>query len=627
MISTVLAGLLAALTPLQDTLPIPPSYAAALEAGTRSRSGAPGPRYWQQDVSYRIRASLAPAEALVRAEETIRYTNRAPRALRSVVLNLNQNVFAAGNPRNRQAPITGGFTLDRVVVQGRGYDIRGRGGKPVPTVIEIELAEPLPTGGSVDVEVAWHFTVPEDAFRMGRDGLEVFFLAQWYPQIAVYDDLRGWARDPYFGDGEFFLSYGDFDVELTVPEGWLVGASGVLQNPEEVLTETAIQRLGRASTGGDIVNVVTEGDLTAGRATRTGTPSGTLTWRFVAENVRDFAWGASDRYVWDATRAEYDDGQGGTQTSAIHTLYRPDRANWERSAEFARFAIESHSHWFPYPYPHMTVNEGVIGGGMEYPMITIVGGTRTPISLEGVISHEIAHMWWPMVIGTDEKAHAWMDEGLASFSEDLYTPLLFPGVNTGLNTMNTYLSVAGSDAETESMRHADLYGPFGNRGVASYQKPASALRALRAYLGEGLFDRALREYTRRWAFRHPQPLDLFWTFEDVTGRDLDWFFYPWMYTTRVTDQAVVSARTVESGGAYRVAVLVEDRGEIPMPVVIQVRTRSGRTFRTTASVERWDGDRMELVVDTDGPAAEVIVDPDQVLPDVNRGDNRVEPGG
>lgn len=627
MVPSVFFGLLAILVPVQDTLPIPPAYAAALEAGTRSRSGAPGPQYWQQGVSYRIRASLEPAEALVRAEETIRYTNRSPQTLSSIVINLGQNVFAAGNPRNRQAPITGGFTVERLVVQGRVMDLPARRGRAIPTVVELDLAEPLPPGASADLEVAWHFTVPENTFRMGREGLEVFFLAQWYPQVAVYDDLRGWARDPYFGDGEFYLNYGDFDVEVTVPEGWLVGSSGVLRNPGDVLTEESVARLARAAEGGDVVGIVTREDLTAGRATRTGMPGATLTWRFAAENVRDFAWGASNRYVWDATRAEYDDGEGGLKTAAINTLYRPDGENWSRSAEFARFAIESHSHWFPYPYPQMTVNEGVIGGGMEYPMITIIGGGRSPISLEGVISHELAHMWWPMVIGTDEKAYAWMDEGLASFSEDLYTPLLFPEVNSGLNTMNSYLRVAGSGLETESMRHADLYGPFGNRGVASYQKPASAFRALRAYLGEGLFDRALQEYTRRWAFRHPHPLDLFWTFEDVARQDLDWFFFPWMYTTRVADQAVVSARSVESGGTYRVIVLVEDRGEISMPVVIEVSTEGGRTFRATADVDQWSGRRLELVVDTDGPAAVVVLDPDQTLPDVNRADNRMELGG
>jgi len=272
----------------------------------------------------------------------------------------------------------------------------------------------------------------------------------------------------------------------------------------------------------------------------------------------------------------------------------------------------------------MTVNEGVIGGGMEYPMITIIGGGRTPLSLYGVISHELAHMWWPMVVGSNERKHAWMDEGLASFSEDLFTPTLFPEAPGGLGTMQGYLRTAGTDAETESMRPADLYGPFGNRGLASYGKPATVFRALRAILGEETFDGAMRTYIRRWAFKHPHPLDLFWTFEDVTGRDLDWFFHPWLYTTRVMDQAI-DGLSVDEGGR-RVTVFLVDRGEIPMPVHLAVEVEGGEPVRFTADVEEWEGRRMEVELRLPGPALRVVLDPEMMFPDVNRADNTREAG-
>jgi aminopeptidase N len=255
---------------------------------------------------------------------------------------------------------------------------------------------------------------------------------------------------------------------------------------------------------------------------------------------------------------------------------------------------------------------------MEYPMITIIGGGRTPISLYGVISHELAHMWWPMVAGSDERSHAWMDEGLASFSEDLFTPELFPGVNSGLNSMNGYLRIAGTDRETESMRPADLYGPFGNRGTASYGKPASVFRALRHILTDEVFDEAMRAYLRRWAFKHPNPLDLFWTFEDVTGRDLDWYFFPWMYTTGVMDQSIVEVRT----DAGRQVVVIEDRGEIPMPVVLRVTTDTGQTGHIRTAHDVWQDGRAVIPVAMDGTVVEVIIDPEQSFPDVNRADNR-----
>ncbi|MDT8341476.1 MAG: M1 family metallopeptidase [Longimicrobiales bacterium] len=600
-----------------DTLPVPHAYLDALAAGTRSRTGAPGPGYWQQRVAYRIRTRLHPDDARVTGSETIRYENRSPDTLTAVWLNLPQNVFAPGNPRNRTVPVTGGFTLERVLVQGGPVTVE-RPGRPVPTSVGIPLPSPVPPGGVVALEIDFSFQVPEGTFRMGREGTEVFYLAQWYPQVAVYDDLQGWVRDPYLGDGEFYLDYGDFEVEITAPEGWLVSASGVLQNPDEVLRPEAVARLRGAGRDG-VTPVVGRGDRDAGRSTAEAGPDGLLTWRYRAENVRDFAWGASDRYVWDATVAEYPGADGVTRSAAIHALYRPEQPNWERAAEYARHAIESHSYWYPYPYPQMTVNEGVIGGGMEYPMITIVGGGRTPLSLYGVVSHELAHMWWPMVVGSNERRHAWMDEGLASFSEDLFTPTLFPEAPGGVGTLEGYLRTAGTDAETESMRPADLYGPFGNRGLASYGKPATVFRALRAILGEETFDEAMRTYVRRWAFKHPHPLDLFWTFEDVAGRDLDWFFHPWLYTTRVLDQAI-EGMSVEAGGRH-VTVFVADRGEIPMPVHLTVEVEGGDVVRYTAGVERWREGRMELEFTLPAPVARAELDAGRMFPDVNRADN------
>jgi len=621
MKALMLAALVA--VPQADTLPVPDAFARAVAAGTRTHTGRPGPNYWANSADYRIETSINPATARVEGRETITVHNHSPDVLQQVALNLDQNVFAPGNPRNRTAPITGGFDLRRVSIQGvRVTEMPAISRAIGSTSVVFDLPEEVPPGGTFRMSVEWSFEVPEATFRMGREGHEVFYLGQWYPQVAVYDDLGGWKRDPYLGDGEFYLDYGNFDVAITTPEQWLVSATGVLQNAEDVLTPTARERL-RAITPEGVTAIVTADDLARGHATATAPDGadGTLTWHFTAQNVRDFAWGTSNRYVWDATVASYRGADGEPQTTDIHALYRPDRPNWDRSASYAKHAIETHSSWYPYPYPHMTVNEGVIGGGMEYPMITIVGGGRTPARLYGVVSHELAHMWWPMVVGSDEKAHAWMDEGLASFAEDLASPLLFPEVDSGLETMNGYLGLAGTDRETASMRHADQYGPFGNRGMASYGKPATGLRMLRSILGPEVFDEALREYTRRWASKHPDPLDLFWTFEDVAGRDLDWFFYPWMYTTRVVDQAVTSATLSEDGS--RVVVEVRDLGEIPLPVHLIVELEEGEPVSARADVGAWNDGRLELEVEIGGRGrpARVVLDPDQMLPDVNRADN------
>jgi len=617
--SSGLALLAAALTVLapRDTLPVPHAYLNAMAAGTRTSTGAPGPDYWTQRVDYEIQARLHPEEARVTGSEVIHYHNRSPDTLREIWLNLPQNVYAPGNPRNRTVPVTGGFDLTRVVVQGVAAQVGPEEG-PVPTVVSVDLAAPLGPGQTARLEIDWSFEVPEGTFRMGREGAEVFYLAQWFPQVAVYDDLEGWARDPYLGDGEFYLDYGNYTVEITAPEGWLVSATGVLQNPGEVLVPEAAERLAGVSPD-EVARVVSREDRDGGRATAPGDAEGLLTWRFEAEDVRDFAWGASDRYVWDATVATYEDDDGAPRSSVISALYRPEQPNWDRAAEYARHAIEAHSWWYPYPYPRMTVNEGVIGGGMEYPMITIVGGGRTPLALYGVISHELAHMWWPMVVGTNERRFAWMDEGLASFSEDLFTPTLFPDSPGGLGSLQGYLRIAGTDAETESMRPADLYGPRGNRGLASYGKPATVFRALRGYLGAEVFDEAMRTYIRRWAWKHPHPLDLFRTFEDVTGRDLDWFFEPWLYTTRVLDQSIDGVSVSEDGRDVR--LFLRDEGEIAMPVIAVFQVEGGDPVRVTAEHDAWVDGRMELEVRLPGPLTGIVLDPDTIFPDVDREDN------
>src|SRR5690606_16376335 len=292
-------------------VPVPPSFQRAVDEGTRTLDGRPGPAYWQQRVVYRIDAELDPGTGRLQAEERVTYHNRSPDTLHVVVFNLYQNLFRAGAPRNEPVPVTDGLVLERFAIAGAEADPIDIDAEAPPdratyhldgTLLVAHLPRPLAPGDSVEFQVAWHFTVPPaDAPRTGRSDHAVYQVAQWYPQIAVYDDLRGWNADPYLGTGEFYLEYGDFDVAITVPEGWLVAATGTLENPDEVLTDMARDRLGLALRSDSVVQVVSVDDRDAGNATQR-VPGGQLTWRFQARDVRDFAFAASDRYVWDATR-------------------------------------------------------------------------------------------------------------------------------------------------------------------------------------------------------------------------------------------------------------------------------------------------------------------------------------
>ena len=407
--------------PIPPVVPVTNSYRQALLRGTRSESGAPGPDYWVNRVSYQIQADLDPASDRISGVARIIYRNSSPDTLPSIVLNLYQNVFSEGVPRNRFAPITGGMTLRSVAAGGRQLDRVATNRLPIlgdvpgatpgyaveGTLGKIQLPRPLLPGDSAVLEIEWeHQIPPPTAFRTAWEealGWKVYQVAQWYPQVAMYDDLDGWDATPYLGDGEFYLPFGDFEVAITVPMGYLVGASGDLVNPGEVLTPEAQARLSDVARADSVTRVVTDADITAENSTQRAI-GGQLTWRFVANGVRDFAFATSAGYVWDAMRAVIPDGAGGERVVVINALYRPEAPNWAEAANFGRHALDRFSRMLiPYRGSQLTISEGPIYG-MEYPMLVFIGRPSVVESLYGVISHETAHQWFPMMVVSDEAA-------------------------------------------------------------------------------------------------------------------------------------------------------------------------------------------------------------------------------
>jgi hypothetical protein len=617
-------------TQAADTGPVtdPPfesvGFARAVERGTRTRTGVPGAGYWQQHAEYRLDAVLDPGARRLRGSGTIRYHNRSPDTLATLAIHLYQNLHRPGAARNREVPVTAGMRLHSVAVGGRalkpvrrgdrraGYSVAG-------TVATVRLPAALAPGASVELELHWSFAVPgPGAPRMGQDG-DVYFLGYWYPQVAVYDDVSGWHTDPYLGTAEFHMGFADYDVAITVPHGWLVAATGSLDNPGDVLEHEVAERLGRARRGPGVVQVVGAHERGPGAATRRSA-DGRLTWRFSAKHVRDFAWGASDRYVWDATHAlvEGPRGAGSVDTVLIHSLYRPGTAAWNQSARYGRHSVEFLSRLlWPYPWPHMTSMEGLIGGGMEFPMITLIGGGRDSVSLYSVTVHEIAHMWFPMQAASDEKRHAWLDEGLTRYHQALAMRQFFRGSDRISVSRNAYAGLAGTGLEVEMMRHGDLYPPGTSAFVvASYDKPAVVFFALRALIGAEALERAIREFGLRWQYRHPQPWDLWNTVEEVAGRDLGWFWRSWFFETWTMDHAVHSVRTI--GDAT--AITVEDRGRVPMPARLAVTRADGSVERLEIPVEVWltGARRYTLSTAAAPPITRVELDVDHEFPDVDR---------
>ena len=598
----------------------------------RTGSGAPGPDYWQQKVDYVIRASLDTVAQKVTGDERITYTNHSPDTLRYLWLQLDQNLFNsksrgsrlfAQNSRFGTRGAEGGVTLTRVTAP----EAAARSGAATTqsvrlrylvdgTMMRVDLPRPLPPKARQVIEVGWSFPFGPNSNRMGLeliDDSNVYEVAQWYPRLAVYDDVRGWNTEQYLGQGEFYLEYGRFDVSLRVPANMLVAATGTLQNPTEVLTATQRSRLSRARASDSTV-VIRGKDEIDDPASRPSPPSGMLTWRFTADSVRDFAWAAARHFVWDAARTN------GGKTLAM-SFYPPSaEPMWKESTQYIRFAVENYSSWYPYPYP-VAINVNGVEGGMEYPMIVFCHNRTEGPALFSVTDHEIGHTWFPMVVGNNERLYAWMDEGLNTFMNYYNWEKKYPGAYNRRGNPGLYIPFAISGREEPIMTPADRI--FGNLSVTAYTKPGLGLILLRdRIVGKERFDPAFREYIRRWAYKHPTPADFFRTIEDGVGEDLSWFWRSWFYTTEQLDQAVDSVRVADSAGVVTSRVYLRSAGAMPMPVELDLRLEDGTAQHLSLPVEIWyRGTQYTLLVPGPKRVAGASIDARNVYPDVRRENN------
>lgn len=582
----------------------------------RSASGEPGPAYWQQRADYTLAATLDTAARRVSGTVRIRYTNNSPDTLRFVWLQLDQNLYRAGSKgsvlfsaesRWGVRGFEGGFALSQVAVDGV---------EATPhvddTMMRLDLPTPLaPRGGVVTLSMMYQFNVPEyGSDRMGRDGT-LYELAQWYPRMAVYDDVRGWNTDPYLGQGEFYLEYGNIDYAITAPAGYTLAGSGVLQNPEEVLTAAQRERLARAAKSTDQVAIITQGEAVAKAA------PGTKTWKFRAERVRDVAWAGAPDFRWEAT------SWNGVLCQAYFQQHRTKGA-WDKGAEMTQWTIRTYSElFFPYPYPQATSVAGPVAG-MEYPMFVMVeyGSNGDPNTVFETIDHEHGHEWYPMLVGSNERRYAWQDEGFNTFINAFSTERRYPGTTAYDAAVGEWrrISSAGIDAPLmtppDHIQQAAL-------GAIAYEKPALALFLLRNHVvGAETFDRAFREYTRRWAFRHPTPGDFFRTIENVSGRDLGWFWQSWWYSTDKLDLSLDTVTTRGEGARREVTFTVTRQTAPKFPVEVRVKYADGSTQDFAFPVEAW---ATEATVRLTAPARGTVVGarlwPDGMIPDWNAGND------
>ena len=560
---------------LGTTLPTPNEY--------RTGSGAPGPDYWQQQADYKIAVRLDDENQRVSGSETITYTNNSPTSLRYLWVQLDQNVRKPdavrtkvnGNQRisGRASKVSGAF-LQRTSGDF-GYEggfnlesVTGTDGQPLQhfvnnTMMKVTLPKPLGTGESFSFNIAWWYNVNDRATMGGRSGYEyfkedgnyVYTIAQFYPRMAVYDDINGWQNKQFLGSGEFALPFGNFEVSITLPSDHIVASTGTLQNPKDVLTDKEYKRLEKARKSFDKpVIITTQKEAEAKEKKRASTES---TWVFHAENVRDFAFASSRKFIWDAQAVKLE------SNTPMAMSYYPKEGNplWEK--ESTKAVVNTLNYYsektIDYPYPKaISVHAASIG--MEYPMICFNFGRPRPdgtyddfikTRMVFVIVHEVGHNFFPMIINSDERQWAWMDEGLNSFMEYMTMKEYYPELPYNQNSPEAIVPyMKGSkDLMRPIMTNPEQVLQLGPN---AYSKPSAALAVLReSVMGPELFDQAFKEYAQRWAFKHPGPADFFRSMEDASAVDLDWFWRGWFYTVDNVDVDISKVKWFKLNGEQK----------------------------------------------------------------------------
>lgn len=613
---------------------------------TRSASGKPGHAYWQNSADYFIKVSLDDKNKAISGNETITYTNNSPDDLEFLWLQVDQNLFKEDSRGNAIIPLNGsrngakgqnfdgGYYIGNVnIFYDEGKKSKNKKVRNKITVryeiydtrMKILLPKPLKSrGGKLLIDIDFSFTSPDyGSDRMGvleTENGRIFNLAQWYPRMCVYDDISGWNTLPYLGAGEFYLEYGTFNVDINVPNNHLVVCSGKLLNPEEVYTKTQLERFEKAKLSDDTVIIRSEDEI--------NNPSSRpqivdrLTWKFKIEKSRDVAWSSSKAFIMDAARINLPSGKNSMAIS-VYPKESNTLDSWARSTEYTKASIEHYSKkWLEYPYP-AAINVAGNQGGMEYPGIVFCSWKSKNSSLWGVTDHEFGHIWFPMIVGSNERLHAWMDEGFNTFINSLSTEEFNNGeYSEAKPNMHRYSNYLVNDKMEPVSTPPDNLKER-NLGLLAYYKPSAGLIMLREnVLGEKRFDEAFKEYIKRWAYKHPSPDDFYRTIENVSGEELNWFWRGWFKYNWKLDQAINKVKYVNNNPSMGSIITIENLQQMPMPVTMEITNISGEKTIHKLPVEIWKrNSKWTFKYNSNEPLKKIVVDPNFVLPDINSANN------
>ena len=606
----------------------------------RAADGQPGPKYWKNKASYKIAASLDDTKDAIKGTVTITYVNNSPQDLSYLWLYLDENLYNLESRGQAKTPATRRSRYGDVNSTFKGgYDIQSvqllsssNSKTPIKSLtkiisdtrMQLRLSSPLAAnGGTIQFKIDYSYSVPK--YGSDRTGIldtkngKIYAIAQWYPRMCVYDDIEGWNTLPYLGAGEFYLDYGDYDYTVTAPADHIVGGSGELLNPQDVLTPAQLKRYNQAKQSDKTVIIRGAEELNdpASRPKKA-----TLTWHFKINNARDVAWASSKAFIFDAARMNLPSGRKGLAMS-VYPIESAGDSAWGRSTEYVKGCIENYSRrWYEYPYNTAT-NVASNVGGMEYPSIVFCGAKARRSGLFGVTDHEFGHTWFPMIVGSNERKYGWMDEGFNTFINSLATT----DFNNGeykpkpSDRVAVYKRLFSNNTETV-MSEPDALREF-NIGTALYSKPGYALTILRNdILGEDRFDYAFQTYIKKWAYKHPTPWDFFRTMENAAGEDLGWFWKGMFIENYKLDQAITEVKYINSDSTQGALVTVVNFDKMAMPVYLSYETSSGKMGSLKLPVEVWqNGSKWIVKLNTTEALKSVTIDPEHVFPDINPDNN------
>lgn len=600
-----------------QSLYIPLEFQAAYENGTRSLDGKPGAEYWQNRSDYKINASIDPVTGLLNGSAVITYYNSSPDTLDKIILRLYPNIYKKDAMRDfpyRSVSDSEGIMLQSISVGKRSFNISSDTSLEYTGTNLLIKNISINPGKQTVINVTWEFRIPKDnGIRMGQYDSSTIFIAYWYPQVAVYDDIDEWDLTEYTGQAEFYNDFNNYDVKITLPINFGVWAAGELQNPQDVLAQNILSKYSQALVSTEVVHIISDADIRENLPLFNSSGE-TNTWHFIAKNITDFTFGAASGFLWDGRLAD-----GGGKKIFVNAVYKPAAITFYEVCDITSRTVEMLSKelpGIPFPFPKITVFNG--RGGMESPMMVNMGAGEQRIWTVHTTVHEVVHSYFPFYTGCNERKYAWMDEGLTQMISEYIQYELDKTIDFRARNVKRYLDYAGQFDEFPMM-----YPSYMIKGEMyinhAYFRPANAFNMMKDFMGDAVFKKALQEFIKRWNGKHPTPYDFFFTIEDVTGDELNWFFEPWFFKQGFPDLAIDSAFVKDD----LLKIEISKEGELPVPAALTVKFKDGSTKRIYRTVSAWKNEEDESIwVDIEAESKPSVIElGNQYIPDIDSTNN------